>query len=221
MLGNLDEGRGKLRRFQLACRLRPLQAVYSGDSSCQKWTSPAVPVTVTSNKVSVTVGTSPNGTTDFNFQLLKPNADGITFVIHNVGLSALGGFGIDLGYGSASTGVKRSVAVKFDLYNNSGEGINSTGLYTNGTRPTTPSVDLTSSGINLHSGDIFHVHMTYDGVTLTVIVTDTVTQATETQSYTINIPSTVGSNAAYVGFTAGTGGSSATQSIVNWTYTTP
>jgi hypothetical protein len=37
----------------------------------------------------------------------------------------------------------------------------------------------------------------------------------------MNIPSIVGSNAAYVGFTGGTGGLAATQKILTWTYSTP
>jgi hypothetical protein len=36
----------------------------------------------------------------------------------------------------------------------------------------------------------------------------------------INIPATVGANTAYAGFTAGTGGYTATQEILNWTYST-
>jgi hypothetical protein len=81
-----------------------------------------------------------------------------------------------------------------------------------------PALDLTPSGINLHSGDIMHAHLTYDGATLTLILTDTVTNATFTASDSIDIPTTVGSNTAFVGFTAGTGGTVSTQSILNWTY---
>src|ERR1019366_6691736 len=73
-----------------------------------------------------------------------------------------------LGY----AGIGQSVAVKFDLYNNSGEGSDSTGVYTNGTSPTVPALDMTGSGVNLHSGDIMAVHMTYDGATLTWTITD-------------------------------------------------
>jgi hypothetical protein len=82
--------------------------------------------------------------------------------------------------------------VKFDLFNNAGEGANSTGLYINGAAPTTPATDLTQSGVQLHSGNPFRVHMTYDGTTLTVTITDTVTGATATQNYAVNIPATVG-----------------------------
>jgi hypothetical protein len=45
-----------------------------------------------------------------------------------------------------------------------------------------------------------------------------VSNHTFTQSWPINIPQTVGGNTAYVGFTAGTGGSIATQDVLNWTY---
>jgi hypothetical protein len=158
-----------------------------------------------------------NFTTDFTFQVTpaSPNAsDGFTFALQNMGLNADGGIGGALGYQS----ITPSVAVKFDLFNNDGEGINSTGFYTNGVAPTVPSLDLTSSGIDLHSGDAMHAHLTYDGTTLTLTLTDTVTNATFTASQVINIPSTVGANTAYVGFTAGTGGTVSTQSVLNWTY---
>lgn len=39
-----------------------------------------------------------------------------------------------------------------------------------------------------------------------------------TTSWPINIPPTVGGNTALVGFTDGTGGQTAIQEIVNWTY---
>lgn len=153
-------------------------------------------------------------TNDFAFQLVNPNADGITFTIQNAGLSALGNTGGSLGY----AGIGNSVAVKFDLYNNSGEGIDSTGLYQNGAVPITPASDLSSSGINLHSGDKFSVHMTYNGATLAMTITDGSTGAVYNTSWSINIPQVIGSNTAYVGFTAGTGGLTATQNIQTWSF---
>jgi hypothetical protein len=163
-------------------------------------------------------------TTSFGFQLLNPNADGFTFTLQGVSPTAQGGTGGGLGYApdpgtGIGSAIGSSVAVKFDLFNNSGEGADSTGLYTNGGEPTTPATDLTSTGINLHSGDIFNVTMSYDGTTLTVKIIDATTGASATQSYAINIPQTIGSNVAYVGFTGGTGGQTATQNILNWTYT--
>ena len=164
-------------------------------------------------------------TSDFTFQLTSPSADGFTFVIQNAGTTALGPTGGGLGYGpdnvtnpsaSANAPIAKSVAVKFDLYNNAGEGTNTTGLYTNGASPTTPATTL-GGGVNLHSGDTFKVHLNYDGTTLTMTITDTVnTTQTFTTSWPINIPSTVGANTAFVGFTGGVGGSTAIQEIITW-----
>ena len=79
-------------------------------------------------------------------------------------------------------------------------------------------MDLTPSGIDLHSGHAFNVLMTYDGSTLQVQITDTATGASATQSYAIDIPSVLGSDVAYAGFTGGTGGLYATQRVLHWEY---
>jgi hypothetical protein len=160
-------------------------------------------------------------TTDFNFQLLSAKADGFTFVVQNAGVSALGPGGSGLGYGASQPGstggLGRSVAIKFDLYNNDGEGTDSTGLYTNGASPTVPATDMTASGVKLNSGHVMHAHITYDGTNLTLVLTDTVTAQSFTKTWTINIPSIVGSGTAYAGFTAATGGLTMTTDILNWT----
>ena len=116
-----------------------------------------------------------------------------------------------MGYGpdtpGGTPGIANSAAVKFDIYNNAGEGTDSTGLYTNGAPPTIPALDMTSSGVSLLSGDVFNVHATYDGTTLTMTITDATNSSQNfTASWPINIPGTVGSNTAYLGFTGGTGG---------------
>lgn len=160
---------------------------------------------------------------EFTFQLTQADADGLTFAIQNVGPTATGPGGAGLGYGPQSPGgnggIRHSVAVKFDLFNNLGEGKDSTGLYVNGASPTIPATDMTSSGVSLHSGDIMDVWMTYDGTTLSMQITDLTTQATFQTSWAINIPSTVGGNTAYVGFTGGTGGGTAVQDILSWVFT--
>jgi hypothetical protein len=165
-------------------------------------------------------------TTQFTFQLTPGanTADGFTFTIQGVGNTVLGPSGGGLGYGSDHTGgtggIANSVAVKFDLYNNQGEGEDSTGLYINGAAPTdADSIDLSGTGIDLHSGDTFNVSLSYDGTTLMVTETDTNTGSSASQSYAIYIPGTVGGGTANVGFTAGTGGLTAVQSILTWTYT--
>jgi hypothetical protein len=153
-------------------------------------------------------------TTNFTFQLSNPNGDGITFTIQNNSPTALGASGGSLGY----AGISKSVAIKFDLFNNQGEGVDSTGLYTDGAVPTVPSINLSGTGINLHSGDFINAALTYNGTTLTMTLTDGITLATWSQSFTINIPAIVGGNTAYVGFTGGSGGLTSSQKLTAWTY---
>ena len=161
--------------------------------------------------------------TQFSFQLVNATGDGFTFTIQNAGLTALGASGGGLGYGVAANGsnpgIPESVAIKFDLHNNSGEGNDSTGLYIDGARPTNVgSINLSNTGINLHSGHVFNVTMTYDGTTLNVTITDTVTGASASQSYVVNIPNVVGASTAYVGFTGATGDTTADQRILSWSF---
>src|SRR4030095_16240037 len=128
-----------------------------------------------------------------------------------------GAFGGSLGY----TGIGKSVAVKFDLYDNSGEGSNSTGFYLNGASPMIPAIDMTGSGIDLHSGDVVKLHMSYDGANLAMSLTDVVTNTTFTTTWAVNIPGTLGGTTAYAGFTAGTGGYTTHRRILNGTMNSP
>jgi hypothetical protein len=154
---------------------------------------------------------------DFLFQLTNPTADGFTFTVQNKANTAIGASGGGLGYGSSSPtgtgGIPNSIAIKFAIFNS-----NSTGLLTNGAFPGSVSIDMTSSGIDLHSGDIFAVHVAYDGATLAWTITDTVTGRSFSTSAAVNIPGIVGAQTAFVGFTGGTGGLAATQDILAWTY---
>jgi len=155
-------------------------------------------------------------TTDITFQITKAAGDGFTFAIQSVGPHALGSGGAGLGYANLPS----SVGLKFDLHNNAGEGPESTGVYTKGAIPmgTAGSVSLTSSGIDLLSGDPMTLHLVYNGTTLTMTLTDTVTKKAFTHAFTVNIPSIVGSSTAYVGFTGASGGIGADQEILSWTY---
>jgi len=155
--------------------------------------------------------------TDFDFQLTNAQADGFTFTIQTLTPYALGGTGGSLGY----AGIQNSLAIKFDLYNNAGEGSDSTGLFTNGAMPTMPgSVDLTNTGIDLHSGHVLHARIIYgNGTALRVILSDPSTGKTAEQDYTVNFANVFGATTtAYVGFTGSTGGLTATQTILDWTY---
>ena len=112
------------------------------------------------------------------------------------------------------------MAIKFDLFQNHGDpSNNSTGIFVDGALPIGPtSIDLTGTGINLHSGDKMGAHITYDGTTLNLTIADLMTLATWSHPFAINIPATVGGDTAYVGFTGATGAETSTQHILTWSY---
>jgi hypothetical protein len=157
-----------------------------------------------------------NFTTNFEFQLSNAEGNGFTFTIQNVGPTALGGNSAGLGY----QGIQKSVAVKFNFYNYENEGDDSTGFYTDGEAPLTPTIDISPSGIELNSDDGIAAQLTYDGTTLTLNLHDLVTNDTFSVSQAINIPQIVGGNTAYVGFTGSSGGLTSSQKILTWTYST-
>ena len=169
-------------------------------------------------------------TTTFKLQLTNPNADGMTFALQPnspTALSTLGGGG--LGYGADTPGgprgIRNSIAIKFDIFDNVGEGVNSTGLFSDGRSPTVPEagsgdvlVNLNGTGIDLHSGHVFQVDLNYDGAVLTEKITDTTTSASFTTSYTVDIVSKVRGNTAFAGFTGATGGLAVTSDVQTWTF---
>jgi hypothetical protein len=155
--------------------------------------------------------------TTFQFQLSNTDGgNGITFTVQNVGPTALGGDSAGLGYQD----IKKSIAVKFNFYNYQNEGSDSTGLYTDGEAPVLPTVDISPSGVQVGGGDAIQATITYDGTTLFLNLVDHVTNDSFNWSAPIDIPATVGANAAYVGFTGGTGGLTSSQKILTWVYTT-
>jgi hypothetical protein len=172
--------------------------------------------------------------TSFVFRIHDPaNADGMCFVIQGNDPFQLGFSGGGLGYGSDSRtgpiGIPKSLCVKFDIFDNAGEGVNSTGLFLDGRSPTNPErdspdvlVNLDGTTINLRSQDRFQVDLMYDGTTLTEKITDLDSGAAPfTTSYTVNIPAHVGGNTGFIGYTGGTGGLTATQDVQKWTFQNP
>ncbi len=159
---------------------------------------------------------------DFDFVLSREAGEGFTFVVQSAGLHAVGSAGGGLGYGVDLPGaggakIEHSVAVKFDMHSDAGEGSNSTGVYVGGASPTVPSTNLAPSSINLHGGHAFHARLNYDGVNLKVSITDLTQYAVFTGTYALAIPTAVGGATAYAGFTAGTGGDLYdTIKILNW-----
>src|SRR5262249_18048728 len=155
----------------------------------------------------------------FRFQLPAGlTTDGLTFTIQTAGPTAVGSNAGGLGYGppdpDGEPGIPRSVAVKFDSWNNHGEGDSSTGLYLNGASPTIPATNLAGAGIDLRNDHIFRVEMSYDGSQLKVKLTDETTRVSTSDSYKVDIPRVVGGFTAHVGFTASSGGTTGTPDVL-------
>ena len=178
----------------------------------------AVPVNVQSFTTSFTLKLSPSTNAD----------NGMTFVIQNQNPAStdtsnnyVSGGPFALGEGSTGLGYQgllSSVAVKFDPYTHPyPNSESSTGLYTNGANPGASSTMI--MGPSLDSGNPQLVTLTYNGTTLGLRITDTVTHVTWYKSWDIDIPSVVGGDTAYIGFTAGMGMVSAGYGVTTWTYT--
>lgn len=161
--------------------------------------------------------------TDFDFTVQGTGGDGFTFFRSANGYPGVtGDTGGALGYAApyrgahpgAPAGFGDSLAIKFDLHNNAGEGPNSTGLYFNGAYPSTPAIDLYPSRIDLHSGHTFHARISYFHGAINLSITDLTSYAV----FTTRFAPSAGLGTASVGFTAGTGATSNTIQILNWTY---
>ena len=139
------------------------------------------------------------------------SADGLTFTIQNGSTSSLGSDGANLGY----TGINKSVALGFNIYNNSLYG-SQFGFASNGQKPAT---NTNMSPADLHDGDTYNATVSYDGTTLTLNLVDASDSSKHfTASEQINIAQTIGSDNAIVGFTAATGAQFSPQAISSWTY---
>jgi hypothetical protein len=84
--------------------------------------------------------------TSFQFEIhdgSTPEADGFTFIIQGNNAKELGPTGGGLGYGPDAVGgpggIPNSIAIKFDIFSNNGEGSNSTGLFIDGDSATIPT----------------------------------------------------------------------------------
>ena len=148
-----------------------------------------------------------------------PLADGITFCLQNSpdGAAVVGGGGGELGFG----GITNSAAIDFNINdaNTNGYAFTVNGQMTaNG-----PASGYTAPGsVNLGSGDPINVGITYNGSKITLTLVDSLASASYTNTMTVGplwIPSVLGADTAYVGFTGGTGGEGSTQTVTNFTFT--
>jgi hypothetical protein len=175
-----------------------------------------------------------NFSTSFTFQLWNDEmitmGDGFTFCIQNQGPFALGGANSGLGYGpdpynEKSGTIQKSIALKFDSYQNPGDpSSSSVGLFIKGDKPI-GGIDVLPYGIDFKSNHKFRADINYDGKILTLVLTDLETKASMTHEYKVDIQSIVGDSSAYVGFTGSTGElddewkiAISAQSLYSWVY---
>lgn len=169
-----------------------------------------------SNRIDVT-----SFTAQFVYQLAVGagnGADGVTFCIQNDprGVTAIGGGGGALGY----SGITPSVALALNIYAPNTRGIN---LLQNGVLPTAgagafaPILPVDLGGV----ANPIQVNIIYSGGNASATFRDLVTSTTYSTNFPINIPSIIGGNQAYVGFSGADGGVFSTQVISNFTMSPP
>ncbi len=159
------------------------------------------------------------------YQLTSTNnpADGTAFVLQDspAGPGALGNGGGALGFGGpdgqTTPGITPSVDLGMNVYNGHARGIHvfTDGIGANSTGGS--NYDLTTP-VLLASGDPIQFNVTYLSGIMKVVLTDLSTNLTFTTNYSVDIPGVLGTNVAYVGFTAGTGGVTSSQVVSNFTF---
>ena len=149
----------------------------------------------------------------------KPGADGIAFLAQSVGPRALGGWGGGLGY----RGIRKSVAVEFDTFQNTTDpSSNHLAVVLGGdpdrhTAIAEPSIPL--------FGKPFQARVRYDAGAhrLKVFVRSLTAGATEEMmlDQSVDLTKGTGANQAWLGFTASTGNVTARQDVYDWTVDAP
>jgi hypothetical protein len=158
------------------------------------------------NPVSIT-----SFTASFTYQDIGgQGADGAAFVFQNSpsGPAAIGGAGGGLGY----SGIVPSAALEMNVYAGTTPGI---AFRVNGA---TGGPYSSTAPVSLPSGHPINFALGYDGTTLVLSMTDTVAGTSFTTNYTVDLPSLVGGNTAYVGFTGASGGVASFEQISNFMF---
>jgi hypothetical protein len=132
------------------------------------------------------------------------NSRGYTFTLQNSGLTALGGTGVNLGY----SGIQDSVSVQFNTFPPVG-----LALGIDGSIPQSPGG---TGSITVPTEDPLSFTVVYSGNVLSVDLVDTITADSFTTNYTVNVPATVLSNTAFVGFTGSDGYATSIQQVSNF-----
>jgi len=168
----------------------------------------------------------------FTYQVVNPFgtlADGVTFCIQNDprGAAALGYGGGALAVSGANNtpgpggvAIYPSVEFEINIYAASSAGGVGVSFDTNGVIGPTVATTNVTPPLLLTNGDTINALLTYENGILKVTLTDTnVTPAPVFSASTnLNIPSVLGTNVAYVGFTGSDGGSASTQQISDFSF---
>ena len=149
----------------------------------------------------------------------EPGADGIAFLVQNDGPRALGGWGGGLGY----RGIRDSVAVEFDTFQNTDDPSSNHLAVVLGGDPDHHTA-IGEPSIPLY-GRPFWARVNYDadGNNLRVYVQSLRAGSTEELALetTVDLAGEVGSDSAWVGFTAGTGSVLSKQDNYSWMVLAP
>jgi Chitobiase/beta-hexosaminidase C-terminal domain/Fibronectin type III domain len=181
------------------------------------WTS--VPQTISTFSTNFTFTSTGHGDSGFTFCLQNFNqspttyntwksggwvSGGPTAMLDSLVVGSLGYAATIQPYAPApngqTVGFGAGACIAFDMSVGSNGGV---GFYSGGVVPSGSTTSLTN--LNLSSGNPITVAITYNGTTLTVGLTDTVTHGTQTLTFTKNITSLVGASTAYAGFTGASG----------------
>jgi hypothetical protein len=148
-------------------------------------------------------------------------ADGVTFCVQDspAGANALGAPGGALGY----QGIAPSVAFEINIFASAHGGI---GIRagTNGSIGDFSNIGYVSPApVNLTSGDNIYVQLYYLAGVMQVLLSDPSAPATYVTNLPVDVPFTLGSTSAYIGFTGADGGTASIQTVSNllYSYTTP
>jgi len=162
----------------------------------------------------------------FKFRMTNPHgydgygygADGIAFVVQTLA-NNVGGGGGGLGY----DGILNSVGIEFDTWNNGtidGGSSNHVGIDLNGSVNSVARINVSP---DMNNGSIWSAWVDYNGLTdlLEVRLAEGGSASrplSSLLSYTVDLPTILGSSNAFAGFTAATGAANENHDILAWQF---
>jgi hypothetical protein len=185
------------------------------------WYSAQVGCGTFTSDLTMTFGSGANGMT-FCLQNYNPTPSySLALSYISGGINAIGNYDNGLGYSGTTngtngqpSGIKSSVCVAFNASSNT------VGVFLNGGSVSSGGTSIT--GITLTSGHAMNIVLVYNGTTLSVSITDSVTTVNFSHTFTVDIPTNVGGSVAFVGVTGSSGEfSSGNMTLTKWTYATP